>query len=218
MNIVQQVISAIKEQFEGDASGHDWYHIERVLNVSRYLQSKEGGDLEIIELAALLHDISDHKFNGGKLDEGGRVAFDLLTSFGYPKERAELVRYIVDNVSYKGVETEVEMKTLEGQIVQDADRLDAIGAIGVGRTFAYGGHKGQPMHDPLLVPKLHHSFEDYAKSKGTTINHFYEKLLLLASRLNTQTACEMGEKRHQLMVDFLDSFLSEWHFNPENEI
>lgn len=218
MNIVDQVISAIKSQFEGDASGHDWYHIERVLNVSRYIQSKEGGDLEIIELAALLHDISDHKFNGGILDEGGRVAFDLLVSFGYPENRAELVRYIVDNVSFKGAETDAEMKSLEGKIVQDADRLDAIGAIGVGRTFAYGGHKGQPMYDPKLKPKLHDSFEEYATSQGTTVNHFYEKLLLLATRLNTPTACEMGKRRHQLMVDFLDSFLSEWHFNPENEL
>lgn len=201
-------------QFEDDATGHDWFHIERVLNLSRFIQSKEGGDLEIVELAALLHDISDHKFNGGKLDEGGKVAYDLLRSLGYDENRALKVRYIVDNISYKGANTKTEMESLEGQIVQDADRLDAIGAIGIGRTFAYGGHKGQAMYDPSLEHKLHHSFEEYAKAKSTTINHFYEKLLLLKDRLNTETARQLGEKRHRIMQNFLDDFLDEWNFNP----
>lgn len=214
MGITEQVINEIKAQFEGDASGHDWFHIERVYNLAKYIQSKEGGDLEIVELSALLHDISDHKFNGGKLDEGGNVAYDILIKLGYPANRSEKVKYIVDNVSYKGANTKNEMDSLEGRIVQDADRLDAIGAIGIGRTFAYGGHKGQPMYDPELEPSLHNSFEEYAKSKGTTINHFYEKLLLLKDRLNTETARKMGEKRHDLMQSFLDDFLGEWHFNP----
>lgn len=214
MSIVQKVINEIKSQFEGDSSGHDWFHIERVLNLSRYIQSKEGGDIEIIELAALLHDISDHKFNGGKLDEGGKVALNILSKFNYPEEKASKVKYIIDNVSYKGSGTKTEMISLEGKIVQDADRLDAIGAIGVGRTFAYGGFKGQPMYDPEIKVKTHNSFEEYASSQGTTINHFYEKLLLLSDRLNTKTARELGQKRHQLMKDFLDEFLGEWHFNP----
>lgn len=214
MNIVDQVIDSIKSQFEGDSSGHDWFHIERVLNLSRYIQSKEGGDLEIIELAALLHDISDHKFNGGKLDEGGKVAFEILMDLKYPEERAHQVKNIIDNVSFKGAGTSSEMTSLEGQIVQDADRLDAIGAIGVGRTFAYGGYKGQPMYDPKIEAVAHNSFEEYASSEGTTINHFYEKLLLLADRLNTDTALKLGAKRHQLMKEFLEAFLGEWHFNP----
>lgn len=214
MGITKQVINEIKAQFEGDASGHDWFHIERVYNLAKYIQSKEGGDLEIVELSALLHDISDHKFNGGKLDEGGNVAYEILIKLGYPANRSEKVKYIVDNVSYKGANTKNEMDSLEGRIVQDADRLDAIGAIGIGRTFAYGGHKGQPMYDPELEPSLHNSFEEYAKSKGTTINHFHEKLLLLKDRLNTETARKMGEKRHNLMQSFLDDFLGEWHFNP----
>lgn len=214
MNVVAEISARIVAQFEGDATGHDWHHIQRVLNLSRHIQAQEGGDLEIVELAALLHDISDHKFNGGKLDAGGKIAFDFLTSIGYPEERAEKVRYIVDNISYKGANTEASMESLEGRIVQDADRLDAIGAIGIGRTFAYGGHKGQPMFDPELSPTLHNSFDEYANSKGTTINHFHEKLLLLKDRLNTETARKMGQERHDLMVKFLDDFMSEWHFNP----
>jgi uncharacterized protein len=216
MTIVDQIIKLIKPQFENDATGHDFFHIERVLNMSRFLQSKEGGDMEIIELAALLHDISDHKFNGGKLNEGGKVAEDILRRYNYPTERIERVKYIIDNVSYKGANTPAEMNTLEGQIVQDADRLDAIGAIGIGRTFAYGGHKGQAMYDPRMNSKMHNSFEEYASSESNTINHFYEKLLLLADRLNTKTAREIGKKRHEIMKGFLSDFYEEWHFNqPE---
>jgi len=215
MSLVDQVKKNIIAQFEGDATGHDWYHISRVLNISRFIQSKEGGNLEIVELAALLHDISDHKFNGGKLDEGGKVAYNLLIELGANETTASEVKYIVDHVSYKGANTKVEMKTIEGRIVQDADRLDAIGAIGVARTFAYGGHKGQPMYDPDLKPKLHSSFEDYASTGTNTINHFYEKLLLLSDRLNTATAKRMGKERHQYMEQFLEQFYSEWDFNVE---
>jgi len=213
MSLVNAVEKAIRSQFEGDSSGHDWYHIQRVLRVSRHLQEKEGGDIETIELAALLHDISDHKFNGGKLDEGGKLAHALLLELGADEKLATDVKYIVDNVSYKGAGTEQEMNSLEGQIVQDADRLDAIGAIGVGRTFAYGGHKGQPMYEPNRDPSLHQSFEEYANSKGNTINHFYEKLLLLTERLNTATAKKLGQQRHNFMEQFLEQFYHEWNFN-----
>jgi len=215
MSLVQLVIERIQPAFENDASGHDWYHILRVLNTARYLQEKEGGDLEVIELAALLHDISDHKFNGGKLDEGGKVAFQLLIELGVDIELAEKVRYIVDHVSYKGANTPAEMVGIEGQIVQDADRLDAIGAMGVARTFAYGGHKGQAMYDPKMSSVLHQNFEEYAQAKSTTINHFYEKLLLLTDRLNTASAQNIGKQRHTFMEDFLQQFYHEWNFNSE---
>lgn len=215
MTLKEKIINEIKEQFIDDATGHDWHHIMRVLNVSRYIQSIEGGDLETIELAALLHDISDHKFNGGRLDEGGKVASEILVRLGAREELIKNVRYIVDNISYKGANTKVEMDSLEGKIVQDADRLDAIGAIGIGRTFAYGGNKNQPMYDPTMNAELHESFEQYASAKTNTINHFYEKLLLLKDRLNTQTAKELGEKRHRIMADFLSDFLEEWNFNNE---
>ena len=216
MSIIEKVEHAIKSQFIGDSTGHDWFHIQRVVTMAKYIQTIEGGDLEIVILSALLHDISDYKFNGGKLHEGGNVALQILREFDYSEEKAQKVKYIVDNVSYKGANTNAEMNTLEGKIVQDADRLDAIGAIGVGRTFAYGGHKGQPMYDPTIPAILHNNFEEYANSKGTTINHFYEKLLLLADRLNTKTGKKIGAQRHQLMERFLKDFLDEWDFNPNN--
>jgi len=215
MNLVAQVKNRIIEQFEDDATGHDWHHIMRVYNVSKFIHSTEGGDLETIELAALLHDISDHKFNGGKLDEGGKVAYNILIELGASEELAQKVKYIVDNLSYKGANTNVEMNSLEGQIVQDADRLDAIGAIGIARTFAYGGNRNQAIYDPNLDPKLHDTFEDYAKSKTSTVNHFYEKLLLLKDRLNTPTAKVIGEKRHGIMEDYLAQFHEEWNFNGD---
>jgi len=216
MTLVEKVEAEIIQQFEGDATGHDWHHIKRVLNVSRFLQKTEGGNLEIIELAALLHDISDHKFNGGKLDEGGKVAYEILIRLGCDIEKANKVKYIVDNVSYKGANTKTEMNTLEGTIVQDADRLDAIGAIGIARTFAYGGNKGQPMYEPSREAKMHDSFEEYATAKSNTINHFYEKLLLLKDRLNTGTAKKLGQERHEYMENFLKEFYGEWNFNESN--
>lgn len=213
MTLVEKVETSIKEQFLDDATGHDWHHIKRVYNLALFIHRKEGGDKEIIQLSALLHDISDHKFNGGKLDEGGKVAYQLLIELGCEKERAERVKYIVDNVSYKGADTKSEMDYLEGKIVQDADRLDAIGAIGIARTFAYGGNRNQPMYEPGKDAKLHKSFEEYASAKTNTINHFYEKLLLLKDRLNTSTAIELGQHRHNYMENFLKEFFQEWNFN-----
>tara|TARA_B110000285_G_scaffold202510_1_gene237884 strand:+ start:6371 stop:7021 length:651 start_codon:yes stop_codon:yes gene_type:complete len=215
MNKVENIINEIKGQFENDTSGHDWHHINRVLNISRYLHSIEGGDLEVIELAAILHDISDHKFNGGKLDEGGKVSQDILTKHGVDRKTIAEVRYIVDNVSYKGAKTKAEMNTIEGQIVQDADRIDAIGAIGIARTFAYGGNTNQAIYDPELPVNMHESFEDYASTKTCTINHFYEKLLLLKDRLNTNAGKKLGQERHELMENYLNSFLHEWNFFEE---
>lgn len=213
MNLPEKIAQQIKSQFENDSSGHDWFHIERVWKLSKFLHEKEGGDLEVIELAALLHDISDYKLNGGKLNIGGQVASSILEEHNCNAELIEKVVYIVDNISYKGANTPAEMESIEGKIVQDADRLDAIGAIGIARTFAYGGHKGQPMYDPALNPTLHESFEQYANSRTSTINHFYEKLLLLKDRLNTTTAKEIGKKRHQIMEDFLTEFYAEWNTN-----
>ena len=217
MNIIEKVKAQIKNQFEGDATGHDWHHIMRVYNLSRYIQAKEGGDIEVIELAALLHDISDHKFNGGKLDEGGKVASKILQNFGASEDVISQVKYIVDNISYKGANTKAEMTSLEGKIVQDADRLDAIGAIGIARTFAYGGNRNQAIYEPDHQAVLHNSFEEYHNAKTNTINHFYEKLLLLKDRLNTPTAIQLGEERHQLMETFLEAFFNEWNFNEIEE-
>ena len=215
MSIIEKVKSIIFEKFKDEPTGHDWYHIERVLTLSKYIQSKEGGNIKIIELSALLHDISDYKFNGGQINKGGEVAYSLLIKLGCDKISAEKVKYIVDNVSYKGAKVDTEMKSLEGKIVQDADRLDAIGAIGIARTFAYGGNRNQPMYDPNLKSKTHNSFEEYANSKTSTINHFYEKLLLLKSRFNTVTAKKIAEHRHNYMEKFLDEFFNEWNFKSK---
>ncbi|MEJ6582728.1 MAG: HD domain-containing protein [Crocinitomicaceae bacterium] len=215
MSIIEKVKNEIKAQFEGESTGHDWHHILRVYNVAKYIQTKEGGDLETIELAALLHDISDHKFNGGKLDEGGKVTEEILKRHCASEELIKNVRYIVDNISFKGAKVQSEMDSLEGKIVQDADRLDAIGAIGIARTFAYGGNRNQPIYEPNGVITMHDSFEAYATTKTSSINHFYEKLLLLKDLLNTKTGIELGEKRHNIMADFLTEFHHEWNFNQE---
>jgi uncharacterized protein len=213
--LIEKVKSHVIEAFRHESSGHDWHHIERVYNVACFIQEKEGGDKEIIELAALLHDISDHKLNGGKLNAGGLVAFDLLIKFGCDPEKAEKIKSIVDAVSFKGAHVEDEMLSLEGKIVQDADRLDAIGAIGIARTFTYAATIQQPMYAPDSLPVMHSSFDEYASSKTNTINHFYEKLLLLKDRLHTTTARNIGQNRHELMVNFVREFEHEWKFNND---
>jgi uncharacterized protein len=208
---IQHIKQLIKEQFSGEGSGHDWHHIERVYKMACAIQEKEGGDREIVELAALLHDISDHKLNGGKLNAGGGEARKILQSLNYDKEKTELIAKIVDGVSYKGAHVKDQMDSLEGKIVQDADRLDAIGAIGIARAFAYGGSRNRPLYEPEQSPEMHNSFEQYANAQSHTVNHFYEKLLLLKNRLNTATARKIGEERHEFMERFLDQFYSEWN-------
>lgn len=211
--LINEIKSFLMADLADESTGHDWYHIERVYNMACHLQSIEGGNRELIELAALLHDISDHKFNGGKLNEGGKVAFALLLSKGCDEQMAENVKNIIDGVSYKGAKVEDKMNTLEGKIVQDADRLDALGAIGIARAFAYGGNKNRPIYDPNCPPVLHDSFSNYASAKSHTINHFYEKLLLLKDRLHTDSAKVIGEERHTYMKTFLEQFYKEWGVN-----
>lgn len=209
--IVKTIIEHVKNQFESDTTGHDWFHIERVYKMACHLHTKEGGDLEIIQLAALLHDISDHKMNGGKLNDGGKVAFQLLMKHGYNEQKANFIAEIIDGVSFKGALVEDHQLSIEGKIVQDADRLDAIGAMGIARAFAYGGSKNRPLYDPTIPPVLHDDFKKYATAKSHTINHFYEKLLVLKDRLHTKSALEIGEKRHHIMTTYLDQFLDEWN-------
>jgi uncharacterized protein len=209
--LVIKIKNHVQDVFKHDATGHDWFHIERVYKMAVHLQSLEGGDLEIIELAALLHDISDHKMNGGILNAGGNVAYELLIDSGSSEDKAQKVKEIVDGVSYKGANVEDNMRSIEGKIVQDADRLDAIGAIGIARAFAFGGNKNRPMYLPDSKPEMHNSFESYANSKSHTVNHFYEKLLLLKDRLNTATASKIGQERHEFMVEYLQQFYNEWN-------
>ncbi len=211
MNLVE---SFVRSCCLGDASGHDWWHIARVRGLALKIASKEGGNLKIIENASLLHDAVDWKFHTAKEQESQKkLILELLQKLSFSDEDISHILEIMDNVSFKGSGEKSEMRTLEGQIVQDADRLDALGAIGVARTFAYGGNKGQAMHDPLLAVNTHHNFEEYKNKKTTSINHFYEKLFLLKDLMNTETAKSMAIERHEYMQGFVDRFLSEWEGN-----
>jgi len=211
-DIIQKTSEYIKQEFGDDSSGHDWWHIYRVWKNAITICRHEKADEFIVELAALLHDLDDWKFNESE-DETPHRAKAWMEACGIDSQVIEKVCEIIMHVSYKGAHVENKMKSLEGFIVQDADRLDAIGAIGIGRAFAYGGYKNRPMYDPEASNQMHASFEEYKNSKSATINHFYEKLLLLKDMMNTSTAKRIAEQRHEVMLRFLDQFMSEWEGN-----
>ena len=210
-NLVDRVAAHIKAKFLAESSGHDWYHINRVWQLTRQIAAQEGANREIAELGALVHDIADWKFHDGDDSVGPREAEALLRREGAPDDVIAAVVDIVATISYKGAGVTTAMQTLEGQCVQDADRLDAIGAIGIARCFAYGGHAGRLMHDPDEPPVLHQTAAAYKASKGASLNHFYEKLFLLKDRMNTPTGRALAEPRHQFMEDFVAQFLAEWN-------
>ena len=207
--IIEKTSEFVKGKLEGDSSGHDWWHIFRVWNMSKKICKKEGGELFTIEMAALLHDVADWKFYENE-NEGLQVIKEFLLELQLDKEIINDIIEIVRNVSFKGAGVADKMNTLEGMIVQDADRLDAIGATGVARTFAFGGKFGNEMHNPEIKIKLHNNFEEYKNDKGTTINHFYEKLLLLKDRMHTDAAKQIAKQRHLFMEVFLEQFYKEW--------
>ena len=207
--LVEKVSEYIQNKFKDSEGSHDWHHIERVWKLSKYIQQKEGGDLLVIELAALLHDVSDHKYNGGDFDAGWKIAKEMILEHGGSEILADNVASVVKIISFKGAKVQDEITSLEGKIVRDADRLDAIGAIGIARTFAYGGSKNQALYLENVPPVMHDSKEAYFQAKTHTINHFYEKLLLLKDRMETKTAKEIAEVRHQRMLQFIDDFMSE---------
>jgi len=209
-DLINQTAEHVKATMAQDGTGHDWFHIERVWRTAKIIQAQEGGDLEVVELAALLHDIADWKFSNGDEDAGRRVSREWLVQIGANPPIVDHVCEIVGDLSYKGSGVPDEMRTLEGKIVQDADRLDAIGAIGIARCFAYGGYKNMPLYDPDIKPGVHTSFDAYKKKKGTTFNHFYEKLFLLKDRLNTQAAKSLAQGRHDFMQEYVNRFLKEW--------
>tara|TARA_B110000211_G_scaffold226099_1_gene279234 strand:+ start:84 stop:728 length:645 start_codon:yes stop_codon:yes gene_type:complete len=200
----------VKQQLGNAEGGHDWFHIERVWKNAQLISKSEKGNQLVIELAALLHDIADYKFNGGDEHIGPRMTENFLESIHVERSIIKEVVFIVENISYKGGHNENIEKTIELEIVQDADRLDAIGAIGIARTFNFGGFKGSAMYDPNQKPNINQSKEEYKKSNGTTINHFHEKLLLLKELMNTVTGKMLAKSRHNYMVDFLQQFHNEW--------
>ncbi len=210
--IIQNTVAFVKLTLLGAEGGHDWYHIERVWNTARYIREQEGsGDLLTIELAALLHDISDAKFNGGDDEIGSRMASEFLLEQDVDREILEHVQAIIKHVSYKGGFSQDQISTIEFHIVQDADRLDAIGAVGIARAFNYGGFKNRPIHKPEMPLQEYKDSKAYHKSDAPTINHFYEKLLKLKDLMNTSTGLKMAEERHTYMLDFLDRFYREWN-------
>ena len=210
-DIIQKTIEYIKQEFSDDSSGHDWWHIYRVWKnaITICEHDAKQADPFIVQLAALLHDLDDWKFNEGD-DETPHRAKVWMESCEVDSQIIEKVCEIIMSISYKGANVENKMKSIEGLIVQDADRLDAIGAIGIGRAFAYGGYKNRPMYDPESSNRMHTSFEEYKNSKSATINHFYEKLLLLKDMMNTSTAKQIAEQRHEVMLRFLNQFMNEW--------
>lgn len=208
--IIEEVGAEVRRRLEGEGSGHDWWHVHRVRNLAKRLAAEEGADAYVAELAALLHDIADWKFHDGDDTAGPRASREVLAALGADEATIAHVCDIVATISFKGAGVTIPMKTLEGSVVQDADRLEALGAIGIGRAFAYGGFKKRQMHVPGLAPVMHATAEAYKKSEGTTINHFHEKLLLLKDRMNTAAGRRLAEERHRYMADFLARFDREW--------
>ncbi|MDO7851820.1 HD domain-containing protein [Hymenobacter convexus] len=211
MDLIPATAAFIEQKFADEGSGHDWAHIRRVWLMARRLAANSpAANAEITELGALLHDIADWKFHGGDYEAGPRAARGWLQSQHASEELITRVETIIREVSFKGLGVETPVSSLEAALVQDADRLDAIGAIGIARAFAYGGHKGRALHDPAVRPVVHESFASYQKNTAPTLNHFYEKLLHLKDRLQTPAARAVAEERHAYMEAFVARFLAEW--------
>ena len=208
--IVERTREHVRAVFAGDSSGHDYWHVHRVWRLALRIGAAEGADPYVVGLAALLHDLGDWKLSGVDYDESSHPARAWLVGLGVDAGTIDRVAEIAAGVSFKGAGVPTPMATLEGRVVQDADRLDAIGAIGVARTFSYGGWKGTPLHLPDVAPELHGSVDAYRRGAGGTINHFYEKLLLLRDRMNTPTGRQIAEGRHRYLEGFLAEFLREW--------
>ena len=207
---IEMAEAFVKTELGRDSSGHDWHHIDRVRKNARLIWSKEKqGDWFIIEMAALLHDIPDDKLN--ESEEAGWAKLDsFLQSIQLDNDTSSKIKSCIETVSYKGGRV-IELDSIEAEIVQDADRLDALGAIGIARTFAFGGKKGHPIYEPDLNVRGQMSLEEYRNGDSSSINHFYEKLLKLKDKMNTEQARQLAEERHRFMETFLDQFYSEWN-------
>ncbi len=210
MSIIDKTVLFVKEKLENAEGGHDWFHIERVYKNSLLIAQEEDCDIIVVQLGALLHDIADSKFHDGDETVGPRTARAFLESQNVSEETIVHVINIIENISFKGGNFEKTFNSKELEIVQDADRLDALGAIGIARCFNYGGFKNRALYNPEIAPKFNMGKEEYKNSESPTLNHFYEKLLLLKDKMNTPTGKKIAEVRHQYMQDFLSQFLAEW--------
>ncbi len=209
--IIEKTKEYVKDTLFNESSGHDWYHIERVYNLAKTLAEKEGADSFIVELAALLHDMEDWKFS--EENSSSTMLSEIwLEGLKINKKDIEKVCKIIKTISFKGGVVSSKQDTIEGMVVQDADRLDAMGAIGIARTFTYGGYKNRSIYDPNIKPKEFSSLEEVKNTENHTINHFYEKLLKLKDLINTDSGREIAEVRHRYMEEFLEQFYSEWNF------
>jgi uncharacterized protein len=211
MSVLSLTVDFVKSELKNAEAGHDWFHIERVWKNAKRIAENEICDMETVELAALLHDIADPKFHNGNEAIGPKKAKAFLESIGIEETIAAHVIAIIENMSFKNSFEASKFHSKELEIVQDADRLDAIGAIGIARAFHYGGFKNRKLYDPGIAPNLNMSKSEYKNSDAPSINHFYEKLLLLKDRMNTESAKRLAENRHKFMEDFLSQFKSEWN-------
>lgn len=207
---IERTVAYVRKELTHAEGGHDWWHIHRVWQLARHIGAKEQVDMLVVELGALLHDIADSKFHNGDESIGPEKARIFLQSIETPEPVTRHVVNIIQHISFKGGNHLQEFQSPELAVVQDADRLDALGAIGIARTFNYGGFKNRPLYDPEISPNLQMTKEQYKQSLGPTINHFYEKLLLLKDRMNTATGKALAEERHQFMEQFLKQFYDEW--------
>lgn len=210
MGLIDSTILFVKQQLENAEGGHDWFHIERVYKNALLIADGEDCDLTVVKLGALLHDIADSKFHDGDESVGPKTARAFLESQNASEDVIEHVIAIIENISFKGGNFQKTFHSKELEIVQDADRLDALGAIGIARAFNYGGFKNRTIFNPNVQPNLNMSKEEYKNSNGTTLNHFYEKLLLLKDKMNTETGKKIALERHNYMQNFLSQFYAEW--------
>lgn len=209
-HIINQTITYVQQELEGAEGGHDWFHIQRVWVNAKAIAATEQADTFIVELGALLHDIADAKFHGGDEEVGPKKAKAFLQSLNVSEDVVQHVEQIIRNISFKGGNFEAAFHSPELSIVQDADRLDALGAIGIARAFHYGGFKNREIYNPAIAPNLSMTKEEYKKSAAPTINHFYEKLLLLKERMNTASGKRIAEERDAFMRQYLEQFYGEW--------
>lgn len=207
--IIDQTIQFVKETLAGAEAGHDWFHIDRVYKNAAAINKIEKADNLIVALAALLHDIADAKFNNGDEEKGPKVAGDFLSTLDIAPKIIEHVQEIIRNLSYKSSLGVITFQSKELDVVQDADRLDAIGAIGIARAFTYGGYKNRVLYDPEIKPQLNMTKEEYKNSTGPTINHFYEKLMLLKDLMKTDEGRKIAQHRHDFMLTYLEQFYNE---------